>query len=150
MTESHFEYKTVLARPMHHTNSDRSRYIGGSGAIISLSRKRTDQNTAACWCLLYSLNRNTTDRLPKQVQNMNMRFEKTTMPSRRATNAAKQHSSSGSEKQQLQQAEGTAVQRQQAAAASYSSSLHRRKATHTNESQKLSVRFLTRARFQMK
>ena len=55
-TDPQLEYKTLLAGPTQRTNQAESiRYIGGSGASISISRTRTGQNIPACFCLLCML-----------------------------------------------------------------------------------------------
>ena len=78
-----------------HKHSGSSRYIGASGASISISRKRTDQNTAACYssaCCFLELQSQHNRPTPKYKTFT--RLEKTAMSPRRATNAANQHRSS--------------------------------------------------------
>ena len=129
-TDPQLEYKTLLAGPTQRTNQAESiRYIGGSGASISISRKRTDQNIPACFCLLCLLA--LFKPQPTDSQNEQKIIKHTTRENYHLTKA---------NHKRLTHPTNTAAE------ASCSGSLHKEKKTHTDGSQKWSVRFLTQAR----
>ena len=148
----------MLAGPTQPTNTAEAAGTSGDQEHAPAYRgnELTKTQLLAVLAVLYSLNRNTTDRLPKQVQTIKHATPENyhlTKASHKRSQPTQQQQVGGEAPASARNSSCGKLKELQAnggsSSKSSSSSLHKRKPTHTHGSQNLSVRFLAQAKQQV-